>query len=141
MLEDGTVKVFSRNSEETTSKYPDIVAMLPKAMAPGVKSFILDAEAVAYDRVKKTIMPFQVLSALTLTLAIAPTLTLTLTLTLTPTPTPTPTPTHHALAGALDAQAQGCRRGGPQGAGLRLRLRHALPQRCAVSSSEYTREG
>ena len=93
MLEDGTVKVFSRNSEETTSKYPDIVAMLPKAMAPGVKSFILDAEAVAYDRVKKTIMPFQVLSALTLTLAIAPTLTLaiapTLTLTLTlPLPLP-----------------------------------------------------
>ena len=63
-------QVFSRNSEETTSKYPDIVAMLPKAMAPGVKSFILDAEAVAYDRVKKTIMPFQVLP-----------------LTLTPTPT------------------------------------------------------
>jgi len=62
MLDDGTVKIFSRNSEETTSKYPDIVAMLPKAMAPGVTSFILDAEAVAYDRVKKTIMPFQVLS-------------------------------------------------------------------------------
>ena len=86
MLEDGTVKVFSRNSEETTSKYPDIVAMLPKAMAPGVKSFILDAEAVAYDRVKKTIMPFQVLSALTLTLAIAPTLTLAI--------APDPNPSH-----------------------------------------------
>ena len=62
MKEDGTVEVFSRNSEKTTSKYPDIIKMLPAAMAPGVTSFILDAEAVAYDREKEAILPFQILS-------------------------------------------------------------------------------
>lgn len=29
-LEDGSVKVFSRNSEDMSVKYPDIVAQLPK---------------------------------------------------------------------------------------------------------------
>ena len=62
MKEDGTVEIFSRNSEKTTSKYPDIIKMLPGAMAPGVTSFILDAEAVAYDREKEAILPFQILS-------------------------------------------------------------------------------
>ena len=62
LLEDGTIKVFSRNMEENTSKYPDIIAMLPKALKPGVSSCIMDSEVVAYDRELKKLMPFQSLS-------------------------------------------------------------------------------
>lgn len=60
--EDGTVQVYSRNSENNTGKYPDIIALFPGALAPGVKSIVLDAEAVAYDPVAKKILPFQILS-------------------------------------------------------------------------------
>eukprot|EP00316_Scyphosphaera_apsteinii_P008011 CAMPEP_0119319952 /NCGR_PEP_ID=MMETSP1333-20130426/50912_1 /TAXON_ID=418940 /ORGANISM="Scyphosphaera apsteinii, Strain RCC1455" /LENGTH=817 /DNA_ID=CAMNT_0007326511 /DNA_START=148 /DNA_END=2601 /DNA_ORIENTATION=- len=62
MLEGGTVKVFSRNSEDMTSKYPDIAVLVPRAVAEGVTSFILDAEAVAIDRENGEIRPFQILS-------------------------------------------------------------------------------
>ena len=63
LLEDGTVKVFSRNMENNTSKYPDVIDMLPKALKPGkVTSCIMDSEIVAYDCEKKILMPFQSLS-------------------------------------------------------------------------------
>ncbi|KFM24321.1 DNA ligase 1 [Auxenochlorella protothecoides] len=54
--------IYSRNSEDNTGKYPDIAALLPRMIKPGVKSAVLDAEAVAYDRVEKRVLPFQVLS-------------------------------------------------------------------------------
>ena len=86
MLPDGTVKVFSRNSEDMTSKctdvcpprgrdpstslpqafsepshrYPDLAAVVPRATADGVSSCIIDAEAVAVDRETGEIRPFQV---------------------------------------------------------------------------------
>lgn len=50
----------SRNSENNTSKYPDLAADVPKLLKEGCKSVVLDCEAVAYDRITKKILPFQV---------------------------------------------------------------------------------
>ncbi|KAJ3005408.1 hypothetical protein HKX48_000692 [Thoreauomyces humboldtii] len=44
-----------------TDKYPDIVSLVP-LMAPGVSSFILDAEVVAMDAVTGAVASFQTLS-------------------------------------------------------------------------------
>lgn len=60
-LEDGTVGVFSRNSEDMSKKYPDLMEQLPKCIKPSVKSFVIDAEAVAVDTAGK-LLPFQELS-------------------------------------------------------------------------------
>lgn len=57
---DGSVRVYSRNSENNTTKYPDIVASIPRLVKPGVKGLVLDCEAVAYDRETQQILPFQV---------------------------------------------------------------------------------
>ncbi|XP_029781097.1 DNA ligase 1 isoform X3 [Suricata suricatta] len=62
VLEGGEVKIFSRNQEDNTGKYPDILSRIPKIKLPSVTSFILDTEAVAWDREKKQIQPFQVLT-------------------------------------------------------------------------------
>ncbi|KAJ7071047.1 hypothetical protein C8F01DRAFT_1362831 [Mycena amicta] len=61
-LEDGTVGVFSRNSEDMSKKYPDLVEQLPNCIKDSTKSFVLDAEAVAIDRTTGKLMPFQELS-------------------------------------------------------------------------------
>ena len=60
--EDGRVNIFSRNQEDNTTKFPDIIARLKSSLTEGVKSAVLDCEAVAWDREKKSIQPFQVLS-------------------------------------------------------------------------------
>ncbi|KLT45696.1 putative DNA ligase [Cutaneotrichosporon oleaginosum] len=62
LLEDGTIAVFSRNSENMSAKYPDMVEQIPRCIKEGVKSFVLDAEAVAYDVQEKKLLPFQELS-------------------------------------------------------------------------------
>ncbi|XP_050355827.1 DNA ligase 1 [Nymphalis io] len=54
--------VFSRNQENNTSKYPDVLRRLPGLLRDSVTSCVLDCEAVAYDTVTKQILPFQVLS-------------------------------------------------------------------------------
>ncbi|KAJ2921789.1 hypothetical protein H1R20_g15307, partial [Candolleomyces eurysporus] len=61
-LDDGTVGVFSRNSEDMSKKYPDLVEQLPKCIKESTKSFVIDAEAVAVDRTTKQLLPFQELS-------------------------------------------------------------------------------
>ncbi|KAA8895068.1 DNA ligase [Sphaerosporella brunnea] len=57
--EKGIAKIFSRNSEELSPKYPDILAALDKWVQKGVESFVLDCEAVAWDREEKRVLPFQ----------------------------------------------------------------------------------
>ncbi|PVZ98087.1 hypothetical protein BB558_005925, partial [Smittium angustum] len=61
-LENGQVISFSRNSENTTEKYMDIMSKCDQFLKSGTKTFILDAEAVAWDKEKECILPFQVLS-------------------------------------------------------------------------------
>ncbi|KAJ7386246.1 tRNA ligase [Desmophyllum pertusum] len=62
VLENGEIHIYSRNQENNTSKYPDIIERMPKVLGDGIKSCIIDAEAVAWDREKKQILPFQILS-------------------------------------------------------------------------------
>ncbi|KAJ7313838.1 hypothetical protein JRQ81_005581 [Phrynocephalus forsythii] len=62
ILENGEVHIYSRNQENNTTKYPDIVSRIPKVKKTTVKSCILDAEAVAWDPNSKRIQPFQVLT-------------------------------------------------------------------------------
>ncbi|XP_043079688.1 DNA ligase 1 [Puntigrus tetrazona] len=62
ILENGEVRVFSRNQEDNTSKYPDIISRIPQVKKDSVRSCVLDSEAVAWDREKKQIQPFQVLT-------------------------------------------------------------------------------
>ena len=65
VLEDGSVHVFSRNQEDNTNKYPDIVHRMQAIMSglgQSVTSAVIDSEAVAWDRQQNCILPFQELS-------------------------------------------------------------------------------
>ncbi|KAL6703200.1 ATP-dependent DNA ligase Cdc17 [Coniothyrium glycines] len=55
----GVSNIFSRNSEDLSKKYPDILAKLPTWVCEGTKSFVLDCETVAWDMVEKKVLPFQ----------------------------------------------------------------------------------
>ncbi|KAG1449406.1 hypothetical protein G6F56_008651 [Rhizopus delemar] len=61
-LPDGSIHVYSRNSENMSGRYPDIMNAIQKWLKPTTESFILDCEAVAWDKEAKKILPFQVLS-------------------------------------------------------------------------------
>ncbi|TFK93465.1 ATP-dependent DNA ligase [Polyporus arcularius HHB13444] len=61
-LEDGTIAVFSRNSEDMSKKYPDLMEQLPRCVKEGTKTFVFDAEAVAIDKDSAKLLPFQELS-------------------------------------------------------------------------------
>ncbi|RWR93909.1 DNA repair metallo-beta-lactamase [Cinnamomum micranthum f. kanehirae] len=63
-LMDGSVKVFSRNGEETTIRFPDLVNIIKESCKPYATTFILDAEVVAVDRKNgNKLMSFQYLSS------------------------------------------------------------------------------
>lgn len=55
----GLSAIFSRNSEDLSKKYPDILAKLNTWINKETKSFVLDCETVAWDIVEKKVLPFQ----------------------------------------------------------------------------------
>ncbi|EKX72693.1 ATP-dependent DNA ligase domain containing protein [Theileria equi strain WA] len=60
MVDQETVTLFSRNMENLSEKYPDVIDKFLKSVKPGLTSCILDCEIVAFDGEK--ILPFQNLS-------------------------------------------------------------------------------
>ncbi|KAH8308908.1 hypothetical protein KR059_003198, partial [Drosophila kikkawai] len=60
--EKGEISIFSRNSENNTAKYPDLIARSKGFLKGEVESYIIDSEIVAWDVERKQILPFQVLS-------------------------------------------------------------------------------
>lgn len=63
-LVDGSVRIFSRNGDETTSRFPDLVSVVRESCKPDALTFILDAEVVAIDRKNGSkLMSFQELSS------------------------------------------------------------------------------
>ncbi|PWW77869.1 ATP-dependent DNA ligase [Tuber magnatum] len=54
-------KVFSRNSEDLSGKYPDILAAMTEWVRPEIESFVLDCEAVGWDETNNRLLPFQML--------------------------------------------------------------------------------
>ena len=57
----GEVRIFTRGLEDYSSKYPDVIQTIKKAVNKDVESFIIDSEIVAYDREKDTFREFQIL--------------------------------------------------------------------------------
>ena len=55
----GISAIFSRNSEDLSKKYPDVLAKLSTWIKEDAKSFVLDCETVAWDLVEKKVLPFQ----------------------------------------------------------------------------------
>ncbi|KAK3985549.1 hypothetical protein QBC44DRAFT_384834 [Cladorrhinum sp. PSN332] len=55
----GVASIFSRNSEDLSKKYPDVLAKLPTWVKDDTKSFVLDCESVAWDITEKKVLPFQ----------------------------------------------------------------------------------
>ncbi|KAH7160041.1 ATP-dependent DNA ligase [Dactylonectria estremocensis] len=55
----GVASIFSRNSEDLSKKYPDILAKLSGWVKPDTKSFVLDCETVAWDVDERKVLPFQ----------------------------------------------------------------------------------
>ncbi|KAL1141010.1 hypothetical protein AAG570_000936 [Ranatra chinensis] len=62
LAEDGKISIYSRNQEDNSSKYPDIISRLKATAGSNVKSCILDTEAVAWDLENEKIRPFQILT-------------------------------------------------------------------------------
>jgi DNA ligase-1 len=62
IVDRNTIKVYSRNSENMTEKYPDVIQVVKDALTDTCQSGMIDSEVVAWDVDNAKILPFQVLS-------------------------------------------------------------------------------
>ena len=62
VISPGKVRIFSRNQEDMTDKFPDVIQRLPRNLGETVTSCVLDSEVVAQDTEKNRKLPFQVLT-------------------------------------------------------------------------------
>jgi DNA ligase-1 len=63
LLGNGQVRIYSRNSEDMSQRYPDLVSIITDlTKQSNIPTMIMDCEAVAWDREHSRILPFQVLS-------------------------------------------------------------------------------
>jgi len=62
IVDRNNIKVYSRNSENMTEKYPDVIQVVKDALTDDCQSGIVDSEVVAWDCTNSKILPFQVLS-------------------------------------------------------------------------------
>ncbi|PON77470.1 DNA ligase, ATP-dependent [Parasponia andersonii] len=63
-LADGSFRVFSRNGDESTARFPDVINIMKESCKLDSVTFILDAEIVAIDRKNNCkLMSFQELSS------------------------------------------------------------------------------
>ncbi|MDD5192627.1 MAG: ATP-dependent DNA ligase [Candidatus Nanoarchaeia archaeon] len=58
--EEGEIKIFTRRLDEVTNQFPDVVDYVKENVK--AKSFIIDCEAVGYDKKTKEYTPFQAVS-------------------------------------------------------------------------------
>jgi DNA ligase 1 len=58
--EKGEIKIFTRRLDNVTNQFPDVVEYVREHVK--AKSFILDSEAVGYDRITKKYTPFEAVS-------------------------------------------------------------------------------
>ena len=50
-LADGSVRVFSRNGDETTSRFPDVVSIIKESCSPTAATFIVDSDVFHFSRI------------------------------------------------------------------------------------------
>merc|ERR1719502_1387715 len=62
IVDRNNIKVYSRNSENMTEKYPDVIQVVKDALTDDCQNGIIDSEVVAWDVDNAKILPFQVLS-------------------------------------------------------------------------------
>lgn len=47
-MPNGTVRIYSRNGDETTSRFPDLIKIIEESSKPAAVTLIVDAEVIYF---------------------------------------------------------------------------------------------